>query len=185
VTTFLGKVSGLTIITDPKITPHLLPAVTLSVHDMRLDNVLRWVERLTQTHHEIRNGSIFLTQGAQAAQPDSDIGKPWKQAIDRKLDVPITLDFADTSLPDALQFIQNVSGLNIILLQPSSNFMPITMKVSNTPVRDALNLIMRLCDAHFEQRDQAIGISAGSAPSSAPAHAAPPPAPGSPALKTF
>jgi general secretion pathway protein D len=95
---------------------------------------------------------------AEAAEPE------WKRMIARKLDRKVTFEFVDTPLSEALQFLQTLTETTIIL-DPRAfdagggDNTPITLKVTNMPLRTALKWILRLADLDFTLKNEAVFIS--------------------------
>ncbi|MCX7934905.1 MAG: hypothetical protein N3A66_06560, partial [Planctomycetota bacterium] len=60
----LKRISGVDIIYRPPEGEAEPPTVTLSVQEMQLENILRWVMTITGLNYEIRRGAIYVTSAA-------------------------------------------------------------------------------------------------------------------------
>ena len=156
---------------DPQLlATHRLP-LNMSPGDMRIENILRWIGWQTNTHAEIRGGSIVFASGAPKDRPATPEDGRWRDAIMLKLKQPISCQFEDVPLDDAAMFLRQASGASIIVVSIDGGTPPpVTIKVKDMALGDVLNYIAHLVDGHLVVQDQAIGIfTHGSAPGSAPA----------------
>ena len=91
-----------------------------------------------------------------AAEPE------WSRDIRRKLERKVSFEFVDTPLSEAVQFLQTLTKINMIL-DPNAVEMrgntPINLKVSNMTLNLALDWILRLADLNYALRDSALFIS--------------------------
>jgi len=99
-----------------------------------------------------------LSQGALETQND----EAWRQDIMRKLDKRVSFEFVQTPLSEAVQFLQNLTKVNMIIdpvaLDEGGN-QPITLRVSQMKLELALDWILRLAGLSYMLRDNAIFIS--------------------------
>jgi len=101
----------------------------------------------------------------RASVESTSAGEPeWKRQIARKLDRKVTFEFVDTPLSEALQFLQTLTDTTIVLDPRASeesggDNTPITLNVTNMPLRTALKWILRLADLDFALKGEAVFIS--------------------------
>lgn len=86
----------------------------------------------------------------------------WARGIRRKLERKVSFEFVDTPLSEAIQFLQTLTKINMIL-DPSAVEMrgntPINLKVANMTLNLALDWILRLADLDYALKDSALFIS--------------------------
>jgi len=167
---YLGKVSNDMVIVDPQFSPSNLPKIWISATSMRGDNLLSWIERSTHTSHFIRDGKLYITHGPFVEKSETALTLPWKIILDQKMSLPITLTFSDTSLSDVLSFIQQMTGINFVIISGVDNSAPVTLAVSKMSVSTVLGTITRLTNCHYLVKDNAIGIYSDSAPITIPSN---------------
>jgi general secretion pathway protein D len=86
----------------------------------------------------------------------------WRDEIRQQLAQQLTLEFVDAEITDVVQFLQQNTGVNIVLdpqVVESGLVPPITMKVDNIRMDNALEFIMQLSELHYVLRDEALYIS--------------------------
>ncbi|MBM4082455.1 MAG: hypothetical protein FJ278_22310, partial [Planctomycetes bacterium] len=109
--------------------------------------------------------TAWLVLGAlTVADADAQLeGKPlpWRQRIEQELAKPVTLDFAETPLTDVVAFIQNMTGLNIVLDQTvgDAKSVTITLKVTQMELKHALEWVLRQARLKYTLRSEALFIS--------------------------
>ncbi len=86
----------------------------------------------------------------------------WARDIRHKLERKVSFEFVDTPLSEAIQFLQTLTKINMIL-DPNAVEMrgntPINLKVANMTLNLALDWILRLADLNYALRDSALFIS--------------------------
>ena len=87
----------------------------------------------------------------------------WKQEIRRKLQRRVTFEFVDQSLEDAINFLNSLTKVNIIIdpriAANGGNKQPITLRVSEMELELALKWILKLADLDYDLRNQAVFIT--------------------------
>ncbi len=87
----------------------------------------------------------------------------WKQDIRKKLTRRVSFEFVDTALEDAIQFLNAMAKVNIIIdpkiAAENANKTPITLRVSEMDVETALKWILRLAELEYDLRNQAVFIT--------------------------
>ena len=87
----------------------------------------------------------------------------WKQDIRRKLQRRVTFEFVDQSLEDAINFLNSLTKVNIIIdpriAANGGNKQPITLRVSDMELELALKWILKLADLDYDLRNQAVFIT--------------------------
>jgi hypothetical protein len=85
----------------------------------------------------------------------------WKLDILEQLDKRVSFDFLDTPLADVVAFLQNLTGVNMVV-DPGAvegDDIPVTLKVGDMKLGAALDWILRLVNLQFAFQDEAIFIS--------------------------
>jgi len=87
----------------------------------------------------------------------------WKADIRRKLQRRVTFEFVDQSLEDAINFLNSLTKVNIIIdpkiAANNGNKTPITLRVTDMELELALKWILRLADLDYDLRNQAVFIT--------------------------
>ena len=86
----------------------------------------------------------------------------WAQEIRRRLDKRVSFEFVQTPLSEAVQFLQNLTKVNMILDPVAIKDVgdaPITLRVSQMKLELALDWILRLAGLQYMLKDNAIFIS--------------------------
>ena len=89
----------------------------------------------------------------------------WRALIRKRLQRKVSFEFVETPLSEALQFLQALMQVNIILDPKAFETggdptMPITLRVTDMKVGTALGWILRLADLEYAIMDEAIFVSA-------------------------
>jgi len=91
-----------------------------------------------------------------------------EQKIIEKLDEPITLEFMDTPLSDVIDFIREVTEVNIVVDRVAlddegvTTDTPVTINVQNVPLRSALKLLLDPLNLTYLVRDDVLQITSQS-----------------------
>ena len=89
--------------------------------------------------------------------------EPWKQEVRKKLSRRVSFEFVDTPLEEAIQFLNAMTKVNIILdpkvTAEGGNKTPITLRVQDMEMEQALKWILRLAELEFDLRNQAVYIT--------------------------
>lgn len=89
--------------------------------------------------------------------------EPWKQEIRKKLARRVSFEFVDTPLSEALQFLNSLTKVNIILdpkvAAEGADKTPITLRVQDMEMETALKWILRLAELEYDLRNQAVFIT--------------------------
>ncbi|HHN45984.1 MAG TPA: hypothetical protein ENN09_00955 [Planctomycetes bacterium] len=104
----------------------------------------------------------IVARSEQSGGMASQVEAAWEQDIRRKLDKRVSFEFVQTPLSEAVQFLQNLTKVNMILdpvaLQEVADA-PITLRVSQMKLELALDWILRLAGLQYMLKDNAIFIS--------------------------
>ncbi|HYF49479.1 MAG TPA: hypothetical protein VEJ63_08740, partial [Planctomycetota bacterium] len=89
--------------------------------------------------------------------------EPWKQEIRKKLSRHVTFEFVDTPLEEAINFLNQLTHVNIILdpkvASEGANKTPITLRVQDMEMELALKWILRLAELEYDLRGQAVFVT--------------------------
>ena len=86
-------------------------------------------------------------------------------SIEKKLNEPITLNFKDTSLADAIQFIQNYTGLNVMLDPKALNDenlsrdSKVNIQANSIKLKSALKFMLRPMNLTYKAEDDVLLIT--------------------------
>lgn len=87
--------------------------------------------------------------------------EPWMAALNDRLEQRVTFDFQDTSFDNVVDFLRQVTGVNIIVapaVMAAANS-TVTLRVRDMRFRDALKWILDITNLHMAIQDQGIFIS--------------------------
>jgi type II secretory pathway component GspD/PulD (secretin) len=89
--------------------------------------------------------------------------EPWKEEMRRKLARKVTFEFVETPLAEALRFLSDLTKVNIILdpkvVGEGADKVPITLKVTDMDLEQALRWVLRLAELEYDFRNQAVFIT--------------------------
>jgi len=86
----------------------------------------------------------------------------WKWELDKQLQKRVSFCFLDTPIVDAIAFLSNLTGANIVL-DPAAvegDDVPVTFQVNELRLGAALDWMMRLVNLTYHVRDEAIFVTA-------------------------
>ncbi|HUT35523.1 MAG TPA: hypothetical protein VNE39_18690 [Planctomycetota bacterium] len=94
---------------------------------------------------------------AAAAKPagDNEADRKIKEVLKTKR---VTFDFVETPIGDAMNFIQQLLGVNVVVDPGLDKGRALTLRVNDMPMGQALQWIAKLADAKMEVRDGAVVI---------------------------
>jgi hypothetical protein len=165
---FLSEFGGINVVVDVKIADEAARARTFAVKDLALEKVLNL---LAATGQDLgwanwRGALVWSTparlaelkQAAGVAQPggnDDADRKVWQslQAI------RISLSFSEMPLEDALGFVREVAGMNILLM-PGCPEAKVTLKLAEARLVDAMDLLAWEHGLKLEIREGCLQVSA-------------------------
>jgi len=86
---------------------------------------------------------------------------PAAQKIREALKKPVTLDFSETPIEDVIVFLTDFTGVNIVLDKNalSDENVPITLKVSDVPLKNALDFILKQANLDWTIKNDVLFIS--------------------------
>ncbi|HPD14966.1 MAG TPA: hypothetical protein PLE19_08450 [Planctomycetota bacterium] len=90
---------------------------------------------------------------AGAEEPEAD--KKIKELLKTK---KVTFDFVETPIVDVMNFMQQLIGVNLIVDPGLDKQMPLTLRVNEMPVGQALQWIARLAGGKMDVRDGAVVV---------------------------
>lgn len=85
----------------------------------------------------------------------------WKKNILSQMEKRVSFDFVDTPLPDVVAFLQNLTGVNMVI-DPQAGAggdVAVTLKVNDMRLAAAMDWILRLVSLKYILRDEAIYVS--------------------------
>ena len=123
--------------------------VTLRAKDMQFGVALKWVVELSNMHLAIKDGAISIakapiadaeTAGPADAPSPTPGNEPWRAAIAQALTQEVTLDFQDNDLVETVNFLQKISGINIVIdpAVVAAAPPPVTLKVKAMKLENVL-----------------------------------------------
>jgi RNA polymerase sigma-70 factor, ECF subfamily len=162
---FLRKITGVTIVMDPRLRDAPL-AVTLKVDHMKLSNVIEITMKMSDTRHDLRDGALYVyapTDAERAAERAQlvalDAVAPWRETMKMDLEKPLTMAVASTSFEDAVMQLREASGLNIVVETPSvSNGKTVTVNAVDLPTKEVLGSILTQAGCTYELRFHAVWV---------------------------
>ena len=85
----------------------------------------------------------------------------WKKLVLEEMEKKVSFDFLDTPLADVVAFLQNLTGVNMVI-DPNAtegDDVPVTLKVNDMRLGAALDWILRLCDLSYALKDEVVYVS--------------------------
>jgi type II secretory pathway component GspD/PulD (secretin) len=107
---------------------------------------------------------LFAFATPLLAEPEA---VPWEKAIETGLAKKISFDFAEAPLPEAVAFLRQFAGMNLVL-DPSLRERNVTLRMRNAPLEDGLKWTCKLAGARYDLLDGAVYIHKGQFPRPAP-----------------
>jgi len=154
VAAFLSDTMGVTfVVDDPQ--AHALP-VTFKCRDMKLALVLKFMLKHAELAHKVERSAIYVATSeriAEVAKIEKGVSLDTPQTKEA-LTKPLSLDFADTPMPDVCNFLGQVTGLNIVL--DTKHDPVLTFKARAMPLRDCFVYIARLARLRVYAEDNVI-----------------------------
>ncbi len=117
-------------------------------------DIVNYVDRETW-QKEIASRKPVVSYVSRSETSEAD------KKIQESLQKPVTLDFADTPVRDVITFLQDFTGVNMVLdpnaVEDGGN--AITLKVQDMPFEKALSYILKFAQLEYQIRDGALFIS--------------------------
>ncbi|MBI2190986.1 MAG: hypothetical protein HYU36_03240 [Planctomycetes bacterium] len=104
-------------------------------------------------------GDIAQKRPTSVAPPEEV--SEWKKGILQQMEKRVSFDFVDTPLQDVMAFLQNLTGVNIVLDPQATGGgdASVTLRVNDMRLSAAMEWILRLVNLKYVLRDEAIYIS--------------------------
>lgn len=130
----------------------------ISLDEKRAEACVPYAERMVYPDDWDQIRRRESVAALEAAEPE------WKQQIRKQLQRKVTFEFVETSLQEAISFLQTLTNVTIILDTKAfegggAPATPITLRVNEMPLNLALRWILRLADLDYTLKDEAIFIS--------------------------
>jgi len=138
--------------------------VTLRLEKVDLKTALKWICRLTDLAYTVRDEAIYITTKRHLVGLEKTVvydPEAWKP-FEATLDEPVSFDFINTPLDDAVAFLRNLKKLNIVIDRPAlagRDDLVITLRLEKTKLKYALAWICRLLDLGYAVKSGAVLIS--------------------------
>lgn len=130
--------------------------------DHTLETVLTEILRLQdlnyQFFHEgllIRKNNVKRGADLRPFEPQSETEKE----VHKKLQRAVSFEFVDTPLPEAVQFLNSLTKSNIILDTAINEYTPVSLRLQDISMENALLWIMLQTDTVYVFRDDALFIA--------------------------
>ncbi len=157
VITFLQNSTGVNMVLDPNAVEGRRQTITLKVLKMPLRDALAAILDQAGLGYAIRGDALFISnpEGLGRCVIPGWTPEPYDarhaealQTLQERLEKPVTLDFADTPLRDVVAFLQDFTGINMMIdpLAKGCRELPVTLKVKECRLDTALGAIAYLCD---------------------------------------
>ncbi|MBA2480906.1 MAG: sigma-70 family RNA polymerase sigma factor [Planctomycetes bacterium] len=170
---FLRSIGPLNIVVDPDVVKAPPGTIDLIVDSMAIHHALSHVARLTGTTWTFSNQAIVFRKadpireaalGEHGFDPASVDGR-WLPGLLDRLDQRLTFDFQDTPFLDVVNFLRQVTGVNVVIDPRIPADGPhITLTVADMKLAHVLDIIMKMCGLHCEPRDGALHVDMIPAP---------------------
>lgn len=152
---FLRNYADIAVVLDPavrkeKSEDELL--VNLQAEDVTVKNVLGLLTLTKGLAWDVRWGGVFVSTEARLKSLPKDALPPaaadapeWETKLRERLAGPVSFSFADATVPQALEFLRTLKGVNIVLspdAKEAAERVPVTLEVSGVQTADALALLL-------------------------------------------
>lgn len=151
---FLQTLTRTSVVVDPRM-PRAKgrTAVTLKVSDVPLRDAVERILSPVGLAWAVRNEALYIHE---KGAPETEVARPkLSKVLEDRLAKKVTFEFVETPLTEAVRFLGQLSGVTIDLpnaVAHKKGHTPITLKVTNMPLRLAIDWILRLGDCTYEQR---------------------------------
>jgi RNA polymerase sigma-70 factor (ECF subfamily) len=117
------------------------------------DRTVLVVNQSPEVHRLVEERLVRMRQG--------QVVEPWRAAILNQLEKTVTLNFEGKDLVDIVDFLQRLTGTNIIIDPAVIAASPplINLKVADMPLKYVLEYIVRQTSTRYVLRDQAVYIT--------------------------
>ncbi|MHC5054290.1 MAG: STN domain-containing protein [Planctomycetota bacterium] len=167
---FLQALTKISMIVDPAISEEKVRTTsTLKVTSEPLGVAFRRILAFAGLDHAITGNAVYISTPERlalrlrvAAERGANAGPEWPPEIRAKLQGKISFEFADTPLEEALQFLQTLTKVSMIVEPEAAEAKgrtPVTLKATAMPVGEALGWACRLAGLDWTFTDQALVIS--------------------------
>lgn len=153
---FLRSICHADLVIDPKLRERN-PPVTLRVNQMPSRDAIKWLAGLVDAKFATANrtmcvGGPEFVKGFKALEPLSVPPGAELPALKAALEKPVSFDFVNTKLEDALHFLRKLLGANLILM-PEAQGRRFHLKLNKAPAGLALAYVglMTECDVVVKQ----------------------------------
>ncbi len=151
---FLRQVGSINLVLDPS--GARLPACTIKVANLPLKSILKLLTQTLGATFEIHDDFIYITADSGKAPQESDLitvaDVPSAGRLAKKLeDTKVTLDLEEAPFEDVVEYMRQLSGLNIVV-DPRSRILAsdLSLKVQDLSLRKVLYLACRLAGGKIE-----------------------------------
>jgi type II secretory pathway component GspD/PulD (secretin) len=115
--------------------------------------------------HDIERSKIARTRG-DGSMNSRHLKSDRERDIERKLSTPVTVDFTNVKVSEAMKYLQKYLKLNIVMdsaeemkaegLNPDA---PVTMNVEAVPLKSVLNVILKQCKMTYVVADDVLQVT--------------------------
>lgn len=143
--------------------------VTLKADDITVQNALDLITLTKSISYDVRFGGIFVADAARLkAIPKTALAPPtvdqpaWERKLRKLLESRITFSFDGATVPQALDFIRTLKGVNIVLspeAQKVAESLECTQTVNGIPIVDAIALLVLPHGLKMELKSEVLLIS--------------------------
>jgi RNA polymerase sigma-70 factor (ECF subfamily) len=135
---FIGQITKLPYVIAPDVRASGGATVTLKVSDMRAGDALEWLCKLANVHATTGDSFVFIT--SQAGVPIPKLDSP--AAVHDQLKQRVSLDFAETPVGDAVDFLRRFTPATIVVEPRAIEAkMPISFSAKDVPVEIAFEML--------------------------------------------
>lgn len=118
--------------------------------------------RNTAQKEEPKKDELATPLDAKVLLALNDPEDPWKTDIRKKLQRHVSFEFVDTPLDEALAFLDSLAKVNFVMdpqvAKTGGDKVPISLRVSDMEMEEALAWSLRLADLEYDLRSQAVFI---------------------------
>lgn len=151
----LHKITGMNMVW-PKLTTNQ-PPLSLKFEKITLRNLLSHIERIAGLTHTIRNEAyVIQLAGATGPQATLDLASADPILLDR-MEQRVTFDFQDRSIRDVINFIQQITGINCVVMPAVvAGATSVTLNVRDMQLQNAVHFICERSNTSARYINQAL-----------------------------
>jgi hypothetical protein len=157
---FLRSLAKVNINLDAKLSRDSL--VNWKFKDQTLETVLTKILRLQDMNYQFFHEGLLIRKNNMKRGTDLKPFEPHSETekdVHKKLQRHVSFEFVDTPLPEAIQFLNSLTKSNFFVDPEINEYTPVSLRVEDITMENALLWIMLQTDTVYAFRDDALFIA--------------------------